>query len=82
MSPEELLGWADAVRQACEAEEANPYHSAEFIEKIMRELPPLPPAPLPPGIRLSRYDCGCPLYGTCMNTVCPRRVQFTSGTLH
>ncbi len=26
-------------------------------------------------------DCGCPPYGTCMNTACPRRIKITCETV-
>ena len=74
MTPEELLEWADKVRNTVEPE---PY-SAAWFERFFEENP-LPP--MPPCASGVRYDCNCPPYGTCMNTACPRRMQFTCGTV-
>lgn len=73
MSPEELLGWAETVRLAVEGDSI-----VEIMKRVQIEIARQPSPPLSPGIR---FDCNCPLYGTCMNTACPRRVQVTCGTV-
>lgn len=45
----------------------------EAILAIERQ-PVLSP-PLTGGVR---FDCSCPMYGTCMNTACPRAARVTS----
>lgn len=75
LTPEELLEWADKVRDAQLTEEQE---WLKALDKAIEELRELPSPPITPGFRI--MDCGCPPYGTCMNTACPRRMQIWSGT--
>lgn len=73
MNPEELLNWAEKVRKAVEGESI-----VEMMKRVQVEIERQPSPPLHGGFR---PDCGCPLYGTCMSTACPRRAQFICGTV-
>jgi hypothetical protein len=54
----------------------------ELAEEILKTPLPLPdPTRLPRdchGFEPPRFDCGCPPYGTCMNTACPRAIRITT----
>ena len=75
MTPEEILEWADKVREATAPE---PY-SQEWLDRFFDSIPkdtfhPSPPLTVPPLY----VDCNCPLYGVCMRTACPRAMRITN----
>lgn len=68
LSPEELLEWAAKVEHAefgWSLDEL--FKSIPFDDKF---VPAVQSVPL--------VDCGCPKYGICMNTACPRAVRVTN----
>lgn len=76
LSPEELLDWAEKVRETVAPEPYSPEWLRRFVEKLPEIAPesPLIQQPAPPLY----IDCNCPLYGCCMNTACPRAVRITN----
>jgi hypothetical protein len=69
MTPEKLLEWADIVKWTVEIRTLD-----EVIEELRKVPFQSPPMPLvSPSVR----DCGCPIYGTCNNSACPRAYKIT-----
>lgn len=71
LTPEQLLEWAEKVEHAVIHDEVAALIDA--FEKIRNPVTfaPLTPVPL-------YVDCGCPKYGICMSTACPRAMKITS----
>jgi hypothetical protein len=72
VSPEELLRWAEKVEESAIIDEVN-----QMIDAL-RHAPPPVFVPLTQQVPLV-HDCGCPKYGICMSTACPRAIKITNG---